>query len=67
MASDRPGGWRRWRTDPLALSVNALGLAQITAWGTSFYCLGVLAKPIANETGWAISTIFVGFMRARLC
>jgi MFS family permease len=55
------GRWQRWRRDPLVLSVNALGLTQITAWGTSFYCLGVLAKPIANETGWAISTIFLGF------
>ena len=61
MASDQPTGWRRWRSDPLVLSVNALGITQITAWGTSFYCLGVLAKPIANETGWAISTIFLGF------
>ena len=61
MASDRLTGWRRWRSDPLVLSVNALGITQITAWGTSFYCLGVLAKPIANETGWAISTIFLGF------
>jgi len=61
MASDRQTGWRRWRTDPLVLSVNALGITQITAWGTSFYCLGVLAKPIANETGWANSTIFLGF------
>ena len=61
MASDRQPGWRRWRTDPLVLSVNALGITQITAWGTSFYCLGVLAKPIAAETGWAISTIFLGF------
>ena len=61
MANDRLTGWRRWRSDPLVLSVNALGITQITAWGTSFYCLGVLAKPIANETGWAISTIFLGF------
>src|SRR5712691_1608384 len=61
MQGDRQHGWRRWRTDPLVLSVNALGITQITAWGTSFYCLGVLAKPIANETGWAISTIFLGF------
>ncbi len=46
---------------PFAIAVNALGITQITAWGTSFYCLGVLAKPIAAETGWAISTIFLGF------
>ncbi len=52
---------RSWRSDPLVLSVNALGITQITAWGTSYYCLGVLAKPIAAETEWAISTIFLGF------
>ena len=50
-----------WRNDPLVISVNALGITQITAWGTSYYCLGVLAKPIAADTGWSISTIFLGF------
>ncbi len=50
-----------WRNDPLVISVNALGITQITAWGTSYYCLGVLAKPIAAETGWSMSTIFLGF------
>ncbi|MCA0300802.1 MAG: MFS transporter [Proteobacteria bacterium] len=46
---------------PFAISVNALGITQVTAWGTSYYCLGVLAKPIAADTGWATSTIFLGF------
>ncbi len=36
-----------WRRDPLVISVNALGIIQITAWGTSCYCLDVLAEPIA--------------------
>ena len=58
---NRQTGWRRWRNDPLVISVNALGITQITAWGTSYYCLGVLAKPIATETGWSTSTIFLGF------
>ena len=49
------------KLSPFVISVNALGLTQITAWGTSYYCLGVLAKPIANDTGWGISTIFLGF------
>lgn len=49
------------KPSPFVISVNALGLTQITAWGTSYYCLGVLAKPIANDTGWGISTIFLGF------
>ncbi len=66
MQHDRRAGIKRWWADPLVISVNALGLTQITAWGTSFYCLGVLAKPIVAETGWAISTVFLGFSLALL-
>ena len=50
----------------MVVAVNALGITQITAWGTSYYCLGVLAKPIVAETGWALSTIFLGFSVALL-
>jgi MFS family permease len=50
----------------MVIAVNALGLAQITAWGTSYYCLGVLAKPIVAETGWSLSTVFLGFTIALL-
>jgi MFS family permease len=50
----------------MVVAVNALGLTQITAWGTSYYCLGVLAKPIVAETGWAVSTVFLGFSIALL-
>jgi MFS family permease len=49
------------RIDPMVLAVNALGITQITAWGTSFYSLGVLAKPIVAETGWTMATVFLGF------
>lgn len=63
--NERGPGPRAW-SDPLIVSVNALGLTQITAWGTSYYCLGVLAKPIVAETGWAISTVFLGFSIALL-
>jgi MFS family permease len=59
----RQGGWR---ADPMAIAVNALGLTQITAWGTSYYCLGVLAKPIVAETGWTMTTVFLGFSVALL-
>jgi MFS family permease len=52
--------------DPMAIAVNALGLTQITAWGTSYYCLGVLAKPIVAETGWTMTTVFLGFSVALL-
>lgn len=50
----------------MVIAVNALGLTQITAWGTSYYCLGVLAKPIVAETGWAMTTVFLGFSVALL-
>lgn len=49
------------RRDPLLLAVSALGIGQITAWGTSYYCLGVLAGPIAAETGWSRSFLYLGF------
>lgn len=45
----------------MVIAVNALGITQITAWGTSYYCLGVLAKPIAAETGWGMPMVFLGF------
>src|SRR5262252_3300377 len=54
------------RIDPMVVAVNALGITQITAWGTSYYCLGVLAKPIVAETGWPMTTVFLGFSVALL-
>ena len=48
-------------SDPLFAAVCALGLAQITAWGTSYYCLGVLAGPIVAESGWSRSFVYSGF------
>jgi hypothetical protein len=32
----------------MAIAVVGLGITQITAWGTSYYCLGVLAGPISR-------------------
>jgi MFS transporter len=42
-------------------AVFALGITQITAWGTSYYCLGVLAGPISQDTGWNRGFVFLGF------
>ncbi len=47
-------------------AVCALGITQITAWGTSYYCLGVLAGPIAADTGWSRSLVYFGFTVALL-
>jgi MFS family permease len=49
------------RPDPFLAAVCALGITQITAWGTSYYCLGVLAGPIARDTGWSRSLVYFGF------
>lgn len=54
------------RLDPMLVAVNALGITQITAWGTSYYCLGVLGKPIAAETGWGLGKVYLGFTFALL-
>ena len=50
----------------MIVAVCALGIAQITAWGTSYYCLGVLAGPIAADTGWSRSLVYFGFTVALL-
>jgi MFS family permease len=47
-------------------AVLALGITQITAWGTSSYCLGVLAGPIGRDTGWSRGFVFLGFTVAVL-
>ena len=53
-------------SDPLPVAVCALGIAQIVAWGTAYYCLGVLAGPIAADTGWSRSVVYLGFTLALL-
>lgn len=55
-----------WLADPMHRAVHALGITQITAWGTSFYCLGVLGAPIAREMAWSRAQVFLGFTIALL-
>jgi MFS family permease len=59
-------GWRTRLGDPMLSAVVALGITQITAWGTSYYCLGVLAGPIGRDTGWTRGFVFLGFSVALL-
>ncbi len=40
--------------------VTALGFVQILSWGSSYYLLAVLAKPIVADTGWSLSWIVGG-------
>ena len=58
--------WRARLADPMTGAVLALGITQITAWGTSYYCLGVLAGPISQDTGWSRGFVFLGFTVALL-
>jgi MFS family permease len=40
--------------------ITALGMAQILAWGTSFYFPAVFAEPIVAETGWSLGVVVGG-------
>lgn len=42
------------------LVISALGVAQILAWGTSFYFPAVFAQPILKDTGWPLGFIVGG-------
>jgi MFS family permease len=42
---------------PRLAVVSTIGVAQILAWGSSYYLLAVLAGPIAADTGWSLSWI----------
>lgn len=47
---------------PLAPSrpvvITVLGIGQILAWGSSYYLLTVLARPVAEATGWPTQWVF---------
>ena len=55
-----------WWRDPMHRAVHAVGITQITAWGTAFYCLGVLAGPIGHDLEFTRSFVFLGFTMAML-
>jgi MFS family permease len=42
------------------LVISALGVAQILAWGTSFYLPAVFAGPIVADTGWSLGWVVGG-------
>lgn len=45
---------------PDHLGTSAIGLAQLLAWGTSFYLPAVLAQPVADATGWPYGWVVGG-------
>lgn len=42
------------------VTVGALGLTQIFAWGATYYLLAILAEPIAADTGWPMAWVVGG-------
>jgi hypothetical protein len=46
--------------------ITTLGLTQIFAWGSSYYLLAVIAKPIATDTGWPLALVVGGVSLALL-
>jgi MFS family permease len=48
------------KTPDRRVVVSALGVAQILAWGTSFYFPAVFAGPIVAETGWSLGFVVGG-------
>ncbi len=45
---------------PRILVVASVGVAQILAWGSSYYLIAVLAKPVVTATGWPLSWVVGG-------
>ena len=60
MKSGTRVSWGKRLADPMTGAVVALGITQITAWGTSYYSLGVLAGQIISDTGWSRGVVFLG-------
>ena len=40
--------------------IAALGVVQILTWGSSFYLLSILGRPIARDTGWSGVAVMAG-------
>src|SRR5262245_34762073 len=54
------GGASGAAAPPARVIVPALGVTQILAWGSSYYLPAVLARPIADDTGWPLSWVVGG-------
>jgi hypothetical protein len=49
---------------PRSRTVVALGLAQMLAWGSTYYLPAMLAAPMARDLGTTAPTVFAGFSAA---
>ncbi len=51
-------------TPPRFVTVSALGLCQLIAFGTSLYLLTSLSAPIVRDTGWPLDWVIGGYSAA---
>src|SRR5688572_2021260 len=58
-ASARHSSWRPHPGGQTAI-IAVLGFTQCLSWGSSYYLLAVLAKPIAADTGWPLTWVVAG-------
>ncbi|RAI01936.1 MFS transporter [Acuticoccus sediminis] len=58
MTTTAPAPDALWRSRHRVIC--ALGVTQILSWGTTYYLLAVLAKPIAAATGWGYGWVIGG-------
>jgi len=42
------------------LITSAIGLGQILNWGSVFYLIAIIARPVEQETGWSFTAIIAG-------
>src|SRR3954449_7469990 len=45
---------------PRLVVVSSVGIAQILAWGSSYYLPAVLAGPVTADTGWPLALVVGG-------
>ena len=59
-AAEQSGPGQLAATRPRLVVVSAVGIAQILAWGSSYYLLAVLAGPVARDMGWPLAWVVSG-------
>jgi MFS family permease len=59
-SASEPSGLGAARAAGFGVIITTLGVAQIFAWGSSYYLPAVLAKPIADDTGWPFAWVVGG-------
>ena len=59
-AAEQSGLGQPSASRPRLIVVSAVGIAQILAWGSSYYLLAVLAGPVARDMGWPLAWVVSG-------